>query len=107
MYFLGQIRGNIIPFNSESMKKYFHGKVSGEYLKERRYKESGELYEEALAFAENSWEEGDKLLHHKMVQEIRKMDGFKKLTKERLLKEIKPIAEKYGRFWNPNASKKE
>lgn len=95
----------IIEDSENPMFQAFHRAFRACLMKETRWASRNEKYESALAHAEMSWEEGDELLHHEMVKYILSMDSFKELNKQRLLKEIKPIAQKYGKFWNPNEKK--
>ena len=64
------------------------------------------MYKEAVAYAQNSWEEGDEMWHHKMVDHIKTIESFQRLNKETLLKRIKPIALEYDRFWDPSQKMK-
>jgi hypothetical protein len=102
MYLLGQLKWIVIQFDSGSMKKYFHGIVSGEYVFQCRHALRNEECEEALVFVENSWQEGDEMYHHKMASHI--ISIYPILYKPILLKRSMPIALKYARFWNPNTS---
>ncbi len=88
-------------FNYDLYKNYFHKKKSIDSI-EKRWTGINELYEEAIVFAENSWEEGDELMHHEMAREIHKIEAYKELSLKTLREKLKPIAKKYCRFFNPN-----
>jgi hypothetical protein len=103
-YFHGTKEGLEIDslFYEEIYENYYYKKKSSDAVKKSRWAERNELYEQAVAYAKISWEDGDELMHHEMIREIFKVKTFKKLNRDTLKKRLKPIAEGFGKFYNPN-----
>ena len=86
------------------VQEIIHGIHSGRILLKRRYATKRKQYEEALAYARESWEKGDELMHHEMARLIVK-NHFPNLPLAPLRKKLVPIAKEYGKFYDPTKEK--
>jgi hypothetical protein len=69
-----------------------------------RHQPKNEQYKKALMIADEKWSGGDKRIRHRMAEYLEKK--FPELSHRRLQKELTPIAEKYGRNYDPKAPRK-
>jgi len=92
----------LIYLKNPEIQELHRSILSSKNVNKGRYTEKNAELKDALQIAENSYNQGDDLSHNKMtdyILNLKNEDGtkmFNYLTRDRLMKEIKPITKKHG-----------
>ena len=111
MYHLGNAEGGLSQLEIVMDKDIYdiiHTIMSKIFI-QKRWNPVNKTIKKALKFAEEKWKNGDPALHNEMADYLfnKYKNECSNLTRNRLLRELRPIARPYGRVRGDKGVKKE
>ena len=107
LYRLGSERESLLRIQNQlenfDFQTDFRHSMKGTQVAKKQHAEAKKQYPEAVDLAEQMWVDGDKRNRPQMVSYLK--EKYPKLGKKELQKQLTPLAEKYGRMFDPKAER--